>query len=263
MVSEWTDGELRTADDATLHYYRRGKGPSLVLAHGSSDNGRCWTRVASALEESFDIIAYDARSHGRSDTASDGGPAPAADLITVIETLGLAPTLAMGHSMGAATVSAAIAERPDLFRAAVLEDPGWMTEARLAEVMALARRAMEAPAGSPERSGGRPAHPEDLIYWEESKRQYRPPEMARGIGRLLGAPWQQDVRRFRCPVLLLWGTSGLVTAETAEEAHQLDPTLRDVQLDTGHGVRYEAMEPYTAAVLEFLCSAAPPTAPQA
>lgn len=261
MAGEWTDGELQTVDGATLHYYRRGTGLSLVLAHGSSDNGRCWSRVASALEGSFDIVAYDARSHGLSDAASDGDPSPGADLVTVVETLGLGPTLAIGHSMGAATVSAGIADRPDLFRAAVLEDPGWMTEAKMAEVMALARLAMEAPAEASGRYGAPPSHPEDAIYWEESKRQHRRTDMGAGIARLLGAPWQQDVGRFRCPVLLVWGTSGLVTAETAEEAHQLHPDLRDVQLDTGHCVRYEALEPYVAAVLEFF-SSAPPTAPQ-
>ena len=166
----------------------------------------------------------------------------------------------MGHSMGAASVSTAIADRPDLFRAAVLEDPGWTTEARVAEVMALARRAMEAPADSPERHGARPSHPEDVIPWEESKRQHRRPPGAPGVARLLGAPWQQDVRRFLCPVLVVWGTSGLVTAETVKEAYDLYPALQDVQLDTGHCVRYEEFEPFIAAVLEFL-SSAPPTAP--
>jgi len=259
MADGWTDGELRTPDGATLHSYRRGTGPSLLLAHGSSDAGRCWTRLAAALEDSYDIIAYDARSHGLSDTVSDDAPAPSADLITVVEALGLAPTIAMGHSMGAATVSAAITERPDLFRAAVLEDPGWMTEAKMQEVMAMAQQAMAAPPDSPARFGARPSDPVDAKFWEESKRQHRRFEGA-ASGRVFGAPWQGVVEQFRCPVLLVWGTTGLVTSETAEEAHGLSPLLQDVQIDAGHSIRYGAFEPYVAAVAPFL-AAAPLTAP--
>jgi pimeloyl-ACP methyl ester carboxylesterase len=75
-----------------------------------------------------------------------------------------------------------------------------------------------------------------------------------------GVHWQQDVRRFRCPVLHAWGTRSLVTAETAREAHDLYPALEDGQLDTGHRVRYEGFESFIAAVVELL-SSAPLTAP--
>ena len=169
--------------------------------------------------------------------------------------------------MGAATVSEAIAERPDLFRAAVLEDPGWMSEARMAEVMEIARQAREAAATMSsqevsERFGSPPSDPVDHANWEEAKRQHRAPSWdGAGVPRMLLAPSQDTVRRFRCPVLLVWGTRSLVTAETAEEAHGLAPMLQDVQLDAGHSVRYEAFEPYAAAVREFLAGA-PPAAPQ-
>ena len=56
----WHEGDVRI-DDATIHYYRRGSGPPVVLAHGALDDGRCWTRVAEALESEYDLIAYDAR----------------------------------------------------------------------------------------------------------------------------------------------------------------------------------------------------------
>ncbi len=262
MPSAWTEGEVRTPDGATLHSYRRGKGPSLVLAHGSSDSAKCWSRVAAALEDSYDIVAYDAWSHGLSDTAAEGDPSAGADLVAVVEALGLGPTLAMGHSMGAATVSEAIAERPDLFRAAVLEDPGWMSEAKMAEVLEIARQAHEAAATMSsqevvEQFGSPPSDPEDRVNWAEAKRQHRAPAWDGAVPRMLRAPWQDTVRQFRCPVLLVWGTRGLVTAETADEARGLFPTLKDAQLDTGHCVRYEAFEPYVAAVREFLAEAPP------
>ncbi len=265
MTGAWIDGEVGTPDGATLHYVRRGAGPTLVLAHGSSDSARCWSRLADALEDSFDIVAFDARSHGLSDTAGAGAPSPGADLVTVVEALDLAPTLAAGHSMGAGTVSEAIADRPDLFRAAVLEDPAWMSAAKVAEVMEMARQAAAAAATMSslevsERFGSPPSDPVDHVNWEEAKRQHRQPEWDGTTPSIFETPWEDSVRRFRCPVLLVWGTHGLVTAEIVEEARDLFPALDDVQLDAGHCLRYEAFEPYVAVVEEFL-TAAPPAAP--
>ena len=76
----WNEGDVRI-DDATIHYYRRGSGPPVVLAHGALDDGRCWTRVAEALESEYDLIAYDARFHGKSDAPASGMRRGADDLV--------------------------------------------------------------------------------------------------------------------------------------------------------------------------------------
>ena len=45
-----------------LHYYRTGSGTQpLVLAHGITDDGLCWSSVAEALADRFDILMVDAR----------------------------------------------------------------------------------------------------------------------------------------------------------------------------------------------------------
>jgi N-formylmaleamate deformylase len=132
VTETWREGDARI-DDAAIHYYRRGNGPPVVLAHGALDDGRCWTRVAEALESEYELIAYDARFHGKSDgMTSRSGTEPgrgmrrgADDLVGVIEALGLDHPYAIGHSMGAGTVASALAARPELIRAAVLEDPAW------------------------------------------------------------------------------------------------------------------------------------------
>jgi len=38
----------------------------MILLHGFTDNGLCWARVASMLENDFDIIMPDIRGHGKS-----------------------------------------------------------------------------------------------------------------------------------------------------------------------------------------------------
>jgi N-formylmaleamate deformylase len=247
----WTEGDVDNPDGGQLHWYRKGRGPVLVLAHGMSDNAMCWRRVADALTSHFDVVAYDAPSHGKS---SDGRYGVGVDFIAIVEGLELGPVLGIGHSMGAATVAAALAARPELFRAAVLEDPGWMTPARMAEVMKMAQEA-RANATALSREEYAPADPIDAADWRESKTQYRPNEAM--TGAVFRAPWQDTVRGFSRPVLLAWGTSGLVTGDTVAEARSLFPDLRDVQFDAGHNIRREAYEPFVAAVRTFLQDASP------
>ena len=57
MSEAWREGDVRI-DDATIHYYRRGSGPPVVLAHGALDDGRCWTRVAEALASATLCAAF-------------------------------------------------------------------------------------------------------------------------------------------------------------------------------------------------------------
>ena len=249
----WTEGDVANPEGGTLHWYRKGRGPILVLAHGVSDNAMCWRRVADALADSFDVIAYDAPNHGKS---SDGRFGAGGDFIALVEGLKLGPVLAMGHSMGAATVSAALAARPDLFHAAVLEDPGWMTPARMMEIMKYAQEARANPSAMA-REAHAPADPIDAADWRESKTQYRQNEAM--MGGIFASPWQDTVRSFARPVLLVWGTTGLVTTEIVTEARSIFSNLRDVQFEAGHNIRCDAYEPFVAAVRAFLT--APSAAP--
>ena len=56
----WFEG-IVTANGIQQHYYRTGGDkPSLMLLHGFSENGQCWSRVAKALEQDYDVIMVDA-----------------------------------------------------------------------------------------------------------------------------------------------------------------------------------------------------------
>ncbi len=95
-MANWQSGEVE-ANGVRLHYTRTGGDhPPLVLAHSVTDDGLCWTPVATALEGEYDVIMVDARGHGRSDAPESGYDATtqAADVRGVITGL--------GHSMGAA-----------------------------------------------------------------------------------------------------------------------------------------------------------------
>ena len=137
--STWKDGYVVT-NGIRMHYWRTGgagKAP-LVLAHGSSDDGLCWTNIAKELESSFDIVMIDARGHGLSDPpkADDPVDVQADDLAGLIRELKLDHPIVMGHSMGSFAATAFAAKYPDVPRAVVLEDPN------------LAGRPVTPPAGA-------------------------------------------------------------------------------------------------------------------
>ena len=125
-MTNWYSDKIAT-NGIHLHYTRTGGDkPPVVLAHGFSDDGLCWTPVAEHLEADYDVIMVNARGHGRSD-ASEQGYTPidmAADLAGVIAGLGLKKPAVLGHSMGGSTTMALAGLYPDLPGAILIEDSG-------------------------------------------------------------------------------------------------------------------------------------------
>lgn len=271
MASDWVEGDVTVAG-GRLHTYRRGSGPPVVLAHGATDNGRCWTRVAARLEDRFELVAYDARFHGRSEDPVDGPHDAGRDLVDLVQALGLDRPALMGHSMGAGAVSGALALAPDAFRAAVLEDPGWTAprpprdtpppstedrEKRVAGLTGWVRGLQQLSLEQVIEQGRKTSptwHEDEFPDWAQSKLQFRPPtEWGAAMGRS-GSTWQEQVSSFRCPVLLACGTPGkaIVTPEIAAEAQSLSPLIEVAVFEAGHNIRREAFEPFVDAVRNFL-----------
>jgi len=124
-MSSWQEGDVTLAG-VRLHYTRTGgTKPPLVLAHGVTDDGSCWTPVAENLAPDYDVIMVDARGHGFSDAPETGYDLAtlAADLHGVITALGLQQPLILGHSMGAITALALAGLYPAVPQAILLEDP--------------------------------------------------------------------------------------------------------------------------------------------
>jgi len=102
MTDHWAEGDVLT-NGIRMHYYRTGGDkPPLVLAHGFSDNGLCWSPVARVLQADYDVIMIDARNHGKSEAPATAGGSRAQgdDLAGLIRALKLEEPAVMGHSMG-------------------------------------------------------------------------------------------------------------------------------------------------------------------
>ena len=63
MLPHWTQNDL-SVNGVRLHYYRTSHGDNrpLVLVHGFSDNGFCWTLTARNHESEYDVIMPDMRA---------------------------------------------------------------------------------------------------------------------------------------------------------------------------------------------------------
>ena len=269
-MAEWFSGDV-VANGIRMHYHRTGGDkPPLVLAHGATDAGLCWTRLARALAADYDVIMPDARGHGRSEAPPDGydSDTRAADLAAFIRALGLERPAVGGHSMGAQTTFYLLVREPDLARCAILEDPvfrardeqpdeaaraawGARTRRLLEERTALGRDGLIARC--------RAEHPdwdeEELGPWADAKLQLSP-NFAGGTRPPERLAWWEALPALTTPILLITGDpdkGGIVTPATAHEAARLQPRLRVAHLaGAGHNVRREQFDAYLQAVRAFL-----------
>ena len=91
-----------------IYYEVEGHGPPLVLAHGMGGGGdlNAWrnTGYSNALKDDFQLILYDIRGHGRSDKLNEVsayGSNAVDDVVTVLDSMGIAKAHFFGYSMGA------------------------------------------------------------------------------------------------------------------------------------------------------------------
>jgi pimeloyl-ACP methyl ester carboxylesterase len=268
-MAPWLSAEIE-ANGLRLHYTRTGGDkPPLVLAHGFSDDGLCWTPVARALEDDYDVIMVDARGHGQSQ-APERGYAPtdyAADLAGAIAALGLRRPAVLGHSMGAATALALAGAHPDVPGAILLEDPparwvaqpaagpadqawqarmhDWMTELkRKTREELIAAQHAETPSWSED----------ELGPWADAKLRLNLNVLNRGD--LATSEWRATLRRITCPALLITADpaqGAIVTEVDAAALQALVPQLRVAHIaGAGHNIRRGQFDRYMQVVRDFL-----------
>src|ERR1700759_578063 len=106
-MKNWTRGVYK-ADGIDIHYLRTGGDkPPLIALHGLTGSGACWAPLAHALESDYDVVMPDARGHGKSSAPLHGYMYRdhASDVIGLIEALGPAAPILLGHSMGGMTAA--------------------------------------------------------------------------------------------------------------------------------------------------------------
>ena len=265
--ANWKDGYVLT-NGIRMHYWRAGNAGKvpLVLAHGSSDDGLCWTNFARELENSFDIIMIDARGHGLSDPPKPDDPVEvqADDLAGLIRELKLDRPIVMGHSMGSYAAAAFGAKYPDLARAIVLEDPNLANrpaapagsanadpQARRTAVLARNNQTEAELVAGCMKSSPKWGQSECAI-WAPSKRRHHPDTaLSRGVGARV--PMSELFAKITVPVLILKADAQGEARQQNEKTAAILKSGQIVHIEgAGHNVRRDEKQRTLAALKPFL-----------
>ena len=251
---------------AGIHYTRTGGDkPPLVLAHGFTDSGLCWTRTAQALEEDFDIIMPDARGHGLTylPDGTHSAESLAGDLSGLIEELDLGRPPVVGHSMGAATALSAATEHPNRIGAIVLVDPPWrpeMEEPRPPEFLRGWKNGIAADKEKSE-SALHARVREEGPTWHDVEIQTKMAAIRQLDIRVFDSftPskrfWRDVLPEVTCPALLIWADGGIVDEPIARIAVGLAPDLTARRIeDSGHCIQRDQFDAFLDTVRQFLAS---------
>jgi N-formylmaleamate deformylase len=261
-MTSWIAGTC-DANGVVLHYVRTGGDkPPVVLLHGLIANGACWTPLAQALEDNYDVIMPDARGHGKSGAPDQGYSYDnlAEDVVSLIDALELDKPVVLGHSMGGMTAAVVASRNPKRLRGVILADPTFLTPQRQREVYESDvadqhRKILERPR-------------EDYLAEVRGRHSRRSSEVMERFAQarfmtsihafdILTPPnpdYAKLVRTFNVPSLLVVGDVGaVVTLEMAAELAGINPCLKVVQIEgAGHGLPYDQPDRFSTVVQTFL-----------
>ena len=260
-VTSWINGTYQQ-NGVDLHYQRTGGSkPPLVLLHGLTASGACWSPLARALQDRFDVVMPDARGHGMSSAPLHGYRYEdhAMDVVALIQRLGLIAPVILGHSMGGMTAAVVANRMAGSVRSLILADatfisPQWQREVRDSDAAEQHRRILaldkagilaDVSARHPHRS------PEILELLAEARLQTRmsafdvltPPTPA----------YQQLVCELHVPIMLVIADAGVISLDAARELQSLNSRVRIERIQgSGHAIPFDRPERFAAVVRSFL-----------
>jgi pimeloyl-ACP methyl ester carboxylesterase len=262
-------------DSADLAYRWSGPtagAPTIVLLHGLGDSGDCWPDAVRRWSHDQRIVGVDLLGHGdspRFSPAQLASPDPIEEMYAAAEATvqrvaaSSGRVLLVAHSMGGGIATALTARRPDLVRAAVLEEPAWrdpvlrvQADSVIVERIADCRRCAEDPEGSlADARRDNPGWPEsEFGPWARAKTQVDLEFLALGVASF-ASPWEDFVLAISVPTLVLvGGRSDLLAAPLLDRARALDnPCVRIEVVDgAGHCVRRDLPGAFHGVVDPFL-----------
>lgn len=276
MSTNWKDGFI-DSDGTKIHYYRTGGSkPSVVLNHGATDDGLCWTRIVKDLEDQYDLIMLDTRGHGLSYSGNGdySSKTRAGDITAAIRELDLDRPVVGGHSLGADASLHLAANYPNLTRGIFLEDPpivlpgqplfgGKAVEGKgpvkMMRIFMTTIRKMPSFLAKFVARKMMPDYPDDeIIPWVNSKKRVNQDffkSMETALDFSNGVP-EDLLSLIEVPVLLFIGTrenGSIVSFEAAERMKNATKSLQIVHLEgASHDIRRTRYQGYLSALQNFL-----------
>ncbi len=245
-------------------------GPALLLIHGISGRWQDWDSVFNLLASDWHIYAVDLRGHGKSSWVEKGyhWRNYSLDQVELIEQVVGEPSFVIGHSLGGSTALGLCAERPDLVRAAVYEDPPlfvhrrWERNQFRNSFTAILKVLERKPTVAELVEALKETQPEDRDdeYFENraQKLLVMDPDVFRStISGRSRVNWRSEdlLAKATSPVLLLQAEPELGAAlwdDESEEAMSLLPNAEfEKWEDSGHGMHSQFPDRFVERVFRF------------
>ncbi|MBN1924219.1 MAG: alpha/beta hydrolase [Prolixibacteraceae bacterium] len=282
----WSDGFVYD-NGVRIHYYHAVPAPEkpvIVMVHGVTDNGLCWTTLTWKLQNDYDIYMLDARGHGLSDpfTSSDDGETLVKDVVGFVKAMNIEKPILIGHSMGAATVMRVGAEYPDLAQKIIMLDP-FLSRPMGTQSGGNHQAPMENPVdvvpeklkvnmfGDPETlvkqnnyslddllKKGKNDNPKwdivDIKYWALSKKQYHGPYSPEAWNAMRGTMNIGDaLSKIKVPSLILKADTSPEGRKANQEAVDGLARVKLLHIDgAAHNLHHDELEQTVKAITEFL-----------
>jgi pimeloyl-ACP methyl ester carboxylesterase len=245
-------------DGINLYYEIHGSGPTVLLSHGYSATSEMWRGQIATLSKDHQLILWDMRGHGQTDSPNDPGAyseeATVADIAALLDKAGAERAIVGGLSLGGYMSLAFYLAHPQRVRALLLFDtgPGFKNdEARAAwNQRALeTAKAFETEGLSHLRSRGR----------EMAMSTHR---SAAGLARAArGMLAQRDARVMRSlpqitvPTLIIVGEDDKPFLASADYMAAKIPKATKVVLPhAGHASNLDQSEMFNQALIKFFAS---------
>jgi len=246
-------------DGVRLAYLDTGSGePALVFIHGWCCNQSMWGNQVKAFSSKHRVIAVDLRGMGASDAPDQDYDIAgfADDMRWLIDEIGLAPPVLIGHSMGGVITLNLLRRYPDLARAAVFVDAGIMPFPE--QFQPLVSQMIEG-LKSPAHRDVATNFVKQFLFRPESPPALRDEvaeAMARAPQRVMHTALSSTLDPANCPSGALPVPSLFVRAAslpmTEEQIAERYPGLEVTTMDAGHFVHMEKPQEFNEILWRFL-----------
>ncbi len=245
-------------DGVKIYYEAAGQGFPVLLSHGYSSTTRAWQGQVDALKDRYQVITWDMRGHGQTDSPEDQAQysedATVEDMAAVLRAAGASQAVVGGLSLGGYASLAFYLKYPEMVRALMLFDtgPGYRNpQARAAWNETSEQRARDFEAKGLEALGGGAE-----IRISQHRSAAGLAKAARGILAQFDSRVIESLENIKVPTLVLVGAKDQpFLAATDYMANKIPNATKVVIPDAGHAANLHQPEAFNAAVKAFLKSA--------
>jgi pimeloyl-ACP methyl ester carboxylesterase len=178
--------KIKTADGTQLYYEEAGAGTPIVFVHEFAGDYRTWEPQMRHFARTFRCVTYSQRGYPPSDVPGDparyGQDIARADVVALMDALGIKKAHVVGHSMGAYTALHVGLNHPERCISVTAAGCGWGSVPDAAQRDAMRKVAVETAKMFSEKSMAEGA----AIYGDAPMRQTHKHKDPRGFAEFMG-----------------------------------------------------------------------------